>query len=99
MKNYETSALAFAAFLHATSRLKLLRVTSSPDGVGLFVFSDPKDEGETLREDFEARRCFVEPRVFHNSLRVLRAELKDIEQDDHTNCNRHPSTNQCRYAS
>jgi hypothetical protein len=99
MKNYETSALAFAAFLHATSRLRLLRVTSSSDGVGLFVFADPNEEGETLRKDFEARRCFVEPRVFHNSLRVLRAELKDIEQNDNANYNRQPTPNQCPCAS
>ena len=80
MKNYETSALAFAAFLHATSRLGFLGVTSSTDGIGLFVFADPNGEGETLKEAFEARRCFVEPRVFHASLRALRAELKDIEE-------------------
>jgi hypothetical protein len=99
MKNYETSALAFAAFLHATSRLRLLHVTPSSDGVGLFVFSDPNDEGETLKKDFEARKCFVEPRVFHNSLRVLRAELKDIEKDDDANFHRQLRRNQCRYAS
>jgi hypothetical protein len=99
MKNYETSALAFAAFLHATSRLRLLRVTSSSDGVGLFVFSDPNGEGETLRKEFEARRCFVEPRVFHTSLRVLRAELKDTEKDDYATFNRQLKPNPCRYAS
>jgi hypothetical protein len=94
MKNYETSALAFAAFLHATSRLRFLHVTSSSDGVGLFVFSDPNNEGEALKGAFEARRCFVEPRVFHNSLRVLRAELKDIEKDDYAHHNRQLDDNQ-----
>ena len=85
MKNLETSALAFAAFLHATSRLRFLGVVPSTEGVGLFVFADPNGEGETLKEAFEARKCFVEPRVFHSSLRALRAELKDIEEDGNSN--------------
>ncbi len=99
MKNYETSALAFAAFLHATSRLRLLGVTPSNDGVGQFVFADPNGEGEMLRKDFEARKCFVEPRVFHTSLRVLRAELKDIEKYEHINCSHKPLSDESQHAS
>jgi hypothetical protein len=98
MKNYETSALAFAAFLHATSRLRYLHVAPATDGIGLFVFADPNGEAETIRRDFEARRCFVEPRVFHTSLRVLRAELKDSEKYDR-NCIRKLNLNHYQHAS
>jgi 5S rRNA maturation endonuclease (ribonuclease M5) len=81
-KNLETSALAFAAYLHATSRLRYLAaVPPKHNEAGVFVFSDPKNEGEELRKEFENRKCFVEPRAFHQSLRNLRADLtKDTEE-------------------
>ena len=67
-----TQDLPFAAFLHATRKLRFLACEcSNGNGRIAFVFDDPKREGEQLHIEFESgAEC---PAVsFYDSVRHLR---------------------------
>ena len=70
--NFITQDLPFAAFLHATRKLRFLGCEcSNGNGRVTFVFDDPSEEGERLHIEFESgAEC---PAVsFYDSVRHLR---------------------------
>jgi hypothetical protein len=91
-QNFQTPLLAFAAYLHATARLRFLRTTPGDGRVALFVFADPRNEGAQLLKEFEARKTFVEPRSYHQSMRTLRAELDSVSPENNEEYECHKSS-------
>ncbi len=80
-KTYRTEDLPFAAFLHASRRLRFLCCArGNSDGRIAFVFDDPKREGDRLHIEFESgAEC---PAVsFYDSVRHLRRVMTRVQSN------------------
>jgi hypothetical protein len=77
---FKTENLGLACFLYATNKLKFIGCEYEPGRslVG-FVFDDPKEEGESLRIEFEAGGE-VPAATFMDTLRHLRRIMDDCRR-------------------
>ena len=78
---FSTQDLPFAAFLHATRKLRFLACEcSNGNGRVAFVFDDPSEEGERLHIEFESgAEC---PAVsFYDSVRHLRRVMTRVQNN------------------
>ena len=76
-----TQDLPFAAFLHATRKLRFLSCEClNGNGRVAFVFDDPSEEGERLNVEFESgAEC---PAVsFYDSIRHLRRVMTKVQNN------------------
>ena len=75
---FSTQDLPFAAFLHATRRLRFLGCDPvNGNGRVAFAFNDPKGEGEALYVEFESgAECSAAG--FYDSVRHLRRVMDGI---------------------
>ena len=80
--NFTTTDLPFAAYLHATRRLRFLVCQSNGSGRISFLFDDPKGEGEQFHIEFESgAEC---PAVsFYDSIRHLRRVMDRTGSMEH----------------
>jgi len=88
-KTYRTEDLPFAAFLHASRRLRFLCCErGNGDGRVAFEFDDPNGKGESLQIQFESgAEC---PAVsFYDSVRHLRRVMDGTR---HNGTDKHTST-------
>ena len=87
---FSTQDLPFAAFLHATRRLRFLSCDPvNSNGRVAFAFNDPKGEGEALYVEFESgAECPAAG--FYDSIRHLRRVMTrvqnngELEYEQHT---------------
>jgi len=75
MKNYSTTRLPLAAYVHCKGLLEFASVRKSTDATAVFEFLDPQDHGETLEIDFEQGRAMVDARAFASSERFLKNKM------------------------
>ncbi len=80
-KTYRTQDLPFAAFLHATHRLRFLGCESvNGNGRIAFVFHDPDGEGDRLQIEFESgAECPAA--AFYDSVRHLRRVMTRVQNN------------------
>ena len=73
---FRTEDLPFAAYLHATRRLRFLGCEPANGGGRVaFLFDDPRSEGERLRVEFEGgAECSAAS--FYDSVRHLRRVME-----------------------
>lgn len=77
---YRTDSLPFACYLHSTGRLRFLRCEPvEGNGRLVFVFSDPKAEGERLVIQFESG-AEAPAASFFDSIRHLRRVMDKIKE-------------------
>jgi hypothetical protein len=75
MKEYETTRLPVAAYLHCNKLLEFSGVRKASDATAVFSFIDPEAQGETLEIDFEQGRAIVDARAFASSERFLKNKM------------------------
>jgi hypothetical protein len=69
--NFMTDDLPFAAYLHASRKLRFIACQEQDTGRMSFIFDDPKREGEWLQVEFESgAECAAA--TFYDSIRHLR---------------------------
>lgn len=70
-RTYRTDDLPFAAYLHASRKLRFVECEVNGTGRVAFVFADPANAGEQLHLDFEAgAECSAA--ALYDSIRRLR---------------------------
>jgi hypothetical protein len=88
-RSFSTEDLPFAAFLHASRKLRFLTCQVSGSDRVAFVFADPNNEGDHLHVNFESgAECPAAS--FYDSIRHLRRVMdrtrtRSIEQNEHLN--------------
>jgi hypothetical protein len=75
MKNYGTTRLPVAAYLHCNQLLTFTAVRKASDATAVFEFLDPDVRGEGLEMDFEQGRAIVDARAFASSERFLKNKM------------------------
>jgi hypothetical protein len=84
---FSTEDLPFAAFLHASRKLRFLTCQVSGTDRVAFVFADPNNEGDQLHLNFESgAECPAA--AFYDSIRHLRRVMdrtrsRSTEQNEH----------------
>ena len=76
---FRTEDLPFAAFLHATRRLRFLGCEPMNGGGRIaFLFDDPEQEGDQLQIEFESgAECAAS--TFYDSVRHLRRVMTRVQ--------------------